>query len=496
MRKINRREFLGQASCAGLGYLTFMNTLINLKAMNSAAISNSAVAGCNDYKAIVCILLAGGNDSYNMLMPYNNSHYNEYVTARKGVYGSGAGLAIAKNAQYDNGTLIPGTGLSLGQLNYSRMESGVNRTWAVHPMMTKVRDLFNDGKLAFLSNIGTLIQPTTKTTYQNGQALPIGLFSHADQIQQWQTGIPSIRSPYGWGGKMAEMMSDCNSNQSISMNVSLSGSNIFQTGNSTVEYAIDGNYGAVGIDGYSPEPTYLAQEVYTEAINSLIGEDYKDIFQKTYMDVVRNARDGFLEFDEAIQQSITFDASDFPDSSIGASLEMIANTIDVRNILGFKRQIFFITVGGWDHHDDVMPNQHAMLGMISDALGSFQDAMGPGGVNMENNVVTMLISEFGRTLASNGNGSDHAWGGNTMVMGGPNLINGGTIYGDYPSLASGSEFEVGLGRFIPTLSTDEYFAEVAKWFGVPNSDLTMLFPNLGNFYDPFSNNMPIGFLNA
>lgn len=496
-KTMDRRGFLGEASCAGLGYLTFMNTLLNLKAINASAISNSNVGGdVNDYKAIVCILLAGGNDSFNMLMPYNTSHYNEYVAARQGLFvdsNAPAGLAIDKAAQYDgNNNLVVGTGLNLGHLNgYSQGA----RQWAVHPRMDRVKGLFQDGRLAFLSNIGTLTNPTTKSQYDLKQGLPIGLYSHSDQIQQWQTGIPNERGAKGWAGKMADMIGDCNANQNISMNVSLSGSNIFQTGNTTIEYAIDPYQGAVGIDGYNPDPMYLVENIRKEALDSMMGGHYQDIFKKTYMDVVRDAHDGFLEFDAALQNSIMFQANEFPDTSIGMSLEMIARTIDVRNTLGFDRQVFFITVGGWDHHDEVMNNQHAMLNMVSEALGSFQDAMGPSKVDMEDNVVTMMISEFGRTLNSNGNGSDHAWGGNTLVMGGPNLMNGGQIYGDYPSLAQGGPQEVGLGRFIPTLSTDEYFAEVAKWFGVPDSELTTLFPNLGNFYDPFSSAPPIGFLN-
>jgi uncharacterized protein (DUF1501 family) len=493
-KDISRRKFLGQASCAGLGYLTFANSLLNLKAINSAAIANAAVSDFNDYKAIVCILLAGGNDSFNMLMPYDNPSHAEYVTARSGLYTNG-GLAI------------PQSDLSNTILSYTA--NGKN--WAVHPSMTRVHELFNNGRLAFLANTGTLVQPTTKSQYQNDQGLPLGLFSHSDQIQQWQTGIPDERGAKGWAGKMADLIGDCNGNQNISMNISMSGSNIWQTGDHTIEYALDPYQGAVGIDGYDPTPDYLEETVRTAAIDSLLGQYYQDIFKKTFNNVVKDARDGFIEFDAALQNAITFPADVFPDSYLGASLEMITRTIDIRDTLDFKRQVFFITVGGWDHHDEVINNQLGMLGMVSDALGRFQDALGTSfnyidgngqtqnhqGINVENDVLTMMISEFGRTLTSNGNGSDHAWGGNTLVMGGPNLMNGGTIFGSYPSLDLGSNnaIELGLGRFIPTLSTDEYFAEVAKWFGVPSTDLGILFPNLGNFYDPNSSSLPIGFLN-
>jgi len=498
-KKLGRRGFLGQASCAGLGYLTFMNSLLNLKAINAAAISDSAVYDSfGDYKAIVCILLAGGNDSFNMLLPYGTTEHAEYVSARSGLYTN------------DNpGLAIPRGELSATTLNGTHQ----SKQFAVHPSMARVRQLYNQGKVAFLANTGTLLHPnTTKAQYENNQGMPIGLFSHADQIQQWQTGIPDQRSAKGWGGKMADLISDCNGNKNISMNISLSGSNIWQTGDKTVEYAIDPYRGAVGIDGYDPQAMYLSDLVRREAIDSLIGHQYKGLFEKTYMDVVHNARDGFLEFNEAFQNAITFPEDVFPDSYLGASLEMVARTISIRNQLNFKRQVFFVTVGGWDHHDDVVENQEGMLGMVSEALGRFQDSLGQNfnytdmngqtqshaGINVEDNVLTMMISEFGRTLTSNGNGSDHAWGGNTLVMGGQNVLNGGQIYGAYPSLnLNGSNpIELGLGRFIPTTSTDEYFAEVSRWFGVPNSDLTTLFPNLGSFYDPFSSSLPIGFLNT
>ncbi len=497
--RASRRDFMGQASCAGLGYLTFMNTFLNLKAMNSAAMANSAVAdNFNDYKAIVCILLAGGNDSFNTLIPYDTTSHNQYVTSRSGLYTNATpGLAIPRNQ------------LTNRVLNFS--QSG--KQWAVHPSMPRLHQLFNDQKAAFLANIGTLLHPnTTKAQYNNNANLPLGLFSHSDQIQQWQSGIPNERSAKGWAGKISDLIGSMNPNQNISMNISLSGSNVFQTGDTAVEYAIDPFRGAVGIEGYDPEAMYLNQVVRTQAIDSLLGVHYQDIFKRTFMDVVRSARDGFLEFDEALDQSISFHPDAFPSSYLGSALQMVARTISVRNILNFKRQVYFITVGGWDHHDEVINNQQAMLGMVDSALGRFQDAMGPNftfqdstgtnrnqtGVNVENSVLTMLITEFGRTLPSNGNGSDHGWGGNTFVLGGTNLINGRTIFGQYPALNTDNSnpLEVGLGRLIPTLSTDEYFAEIAKWFGVPSSDLTMLFPNLGQFYNPLSNNYPIGFIKS
>lgn len=289
------------------------------------------------------------------------------------------------------------------------------------------------------------------------------------------------------------------------MNISLAGSNIFQNGDATVEYAVDPYYGAVGIDGYNPETVYLTEQIRTQAVDSLLGQTYQDIFEKTFVNVIRNARDGYVQFDAAMQNALTFANGAFPDSYLGASLEMIARTISVRDVLGFKRQVFFIVVGGWDHHDGLLANQQAMLGMVSDALFSFQESLkaqfGPSnqyiGVNVENKVLTMMISEFGRTLRPNQDGTDHAWGGNTLVMGGQNLIDGGKVFGSFPSMVLGNQNPLELdssGRFIPTLSTDEYFGEIAQWFGVPSTDMSVIFPNIGNFYNPLTNSHPIGFI--
>ena len=481
----SRRRFLGQASCAGLGYLTFVNQLLNLKAMGAAAMANSDVNDSDDYKAIVCILLAGGNDSFNMLMPYDTSSHSEYVTARSGLYTN----------EDEPGLAIPRSELANTVLN----TTVGGKQWAVHPSMTGIQSLYNSGRAAFLTNVGTLVKPTTRAQYENDVDNPLGLFSHADQIQQWQTGLPHERSAKGWGGKIADMISSCNSNDKISMNVSLSGNNIFQSGKTTIEYAIDPYRGAVGIDGFDPASDWMVRVASTKAIDNMLTDRYEDIFKRTYVNTAKNALDGYLQFTDAFQNAVEFPDGTFPDSYFGSSMEMIARTISIREALGFKRQIYFVTVGGWDHHDEVIDNQQNMLGMVSGAIASFQNALGTMTGDIENKVLTMFISEFGRTLRSNGNGSDHAWGGNTMVFGGSNLLNGGQMYGSYPSLALGESnpLELGLGRFIPTLATDLYYAEVAKWFGVPDgpNQLGSIFPNLGNF-DYLGGNKPVGFLSG
>ena len=465
--KYNRRRFLGTASCAAIGSTTFFSTLFNLGMANEAAgrTAKSSLNPSNDYKALVCILLAGGNDSFNMLVPTSNTAYNAYSTTR-------SNQALAQNSLLGL-THLAGGMPSLG----------------VHPSMPEVQSMYNSGRLAFISNVGTLVEPTTKTQFENGGVtLPLGLFSHADQIQQWQTSVPQTRSSSGWGGRMADILQSMNNNQNISMNISLSGRNFFQSGNQSSEYTINPTgTGSIGIEGYNGED--MIDMIRTTAVDNLLEDQYVDIFKKTYADVTRNAQSSHQQFSSAIG-GVNLSAT-FSTSRLSQSMQMVAKTIAARNTLDVCRQTFFITFGGWDHHDELLNNQAGMLTVVSKALNEFNNAMNELG--MADNVTTFTISDFARTLTSNGNGTDHAWGGNVMVMGGK--VNGGRIYGEYPSLALNSNLDVGNGVLIPTLSTDEYFAELAQWYGVSNTDINNIFPNLMNFYSA-NGQPPIGFMSA
>lgn len=464
---ISRRKFLGQASCAALGYSTLMSSLVSLKAINAAAFANSTVSAGDDYKALVCFMQSGGNDSFQMLLARSLAEYNEYATTR-------SNLAIPLNE------ILP--------INPVTSDG---RDFGVHPAMSQVQQLFNDRKLAFISNIGTLISPTTPADYYSYQGLPLGLYSHADQIQQWQTGLPHERASKGWGGKVADLIHDMNINQDISMNVSLAGTNVFQTGESTIEYALDPYNGSIGIYGYGTTDMYDVFNIQrTRAIDNMLDAEYQDMFRKTYVDVIRRSKDANQTFQSALE-AVPELQTQFTDNYVSQSFHMVARTIAARQALGMKRQIFFIDFGGWDHHDEVLQNQLEMLGIVSTALGEFNAALEE--LSVSECVTTFTMSEFSRTLTSNGNGTDHAWGSNVMVMGGN--VRGGEIYGDFPSIATNGPRVVSDGVLIPTTSTDEYFAEMAMWFGVPKSDLAAIFPNLGNFYDIGSPNNPIGFIN-
>ena len=471
---LNRRQFLGQASCAAVGSSSLFSTLLNLRMTGSAAAeallpshSASLLAPNDDYKALVCIFLAGGNDSFNMLVPRDNSHYNEYAAIR-------ADLALPQ------GDLLPIT-----QVN------GDGREYGIHPSMPEVAQLFNNGRLIFVPNVGTLVEPTTKAGIESGLAnLPLGLYSHSDQIMHWQTSVPDKRTGFGWGGRTADLLHAVNDDDTISMNISLAGTNLFQTGTNITEYSIV-PWGDGAIQVYGHDDIWWSRHVLQNAaIESMLDLAYQNLFEQTFADSTRSAIDGSNLFASAIANVSPF-VTQFAENELSESLAMVAKTIAARQTLGFRRQTFFVMFGGWDHHDEVLDSQMAMLSVVSKAMKEFDDAMTELGI--QNQVTTFTASDFGRTLTSNGQGSDHAWGGNHMVMGG---VNGRKIYGDYPSLYEDNPLDTGRGRLIPTTSCDEYFAELALWFGVTPGELTTVFPNIGRFYDPISGSrMPIGFLN-
>jgi len=455
---VSRRQFLGQASCAAVGSTSLFSTLLNLAMTGRAA----AAIPSSEYKALVCLFLAGGNDSFNMLAPLETDEYQAYKDLR-------GNLALDGSTPELTPLPISDTG---------------GRAFGIHPSMPGIRDLYNSGDLAFVANTGTLITPTTLQMVNDQTNLPLGLYSHKDQIQHWQTALPQYRSGKGWGGRTADLLHTLNDSQQVSMNVSLSGSNFYQSGNTIVPYAITSN-GSVQLDGYGgTSPQDIAR---TAAIDSMVDLEYANLFEKTYINKTKAAKDS-AEFFQSSTDAISL-STIFPETSLGDDLKMVAKTIAAHSALGARRQTFFVQVGGWDHHADLMTKQPAMLAMVSEAVKAFRDALVE--ISMLQRVTLFQASDFGRTLTSNTKGTDHAWGGNYFVMGGD--VQGGEVYGTYPNLADLSTIDTGRGRLIPATSVDEYSAEMARWFGVTGSDIDTVFPNIGNFPNG-TNARPIGFL--
>ena len=464
---LSRRRFLGQASCAAISSLPVLSTLLNLKLAGTIA----AAVPTSEYRAVVCLFLNGGNDSFNMLAPRgNDGGYAEYAAVRQD-------LALPQ------ASLLP-----INPLGYSGPQLGV------HPGMPELQSLFENGRAAFVANVGTLIEPITKAQYLAGSIpVPLGLFSHSDQIEQWQTSMPNQRSGIGWGGRAADLLHSLNSTQTVSMNVSLAGNNVFQTGSDIFEYAI-ADTGATALAGYEKQWNIYQEtaQARSAAVDGMLARQYTNILQRSLARSERSAMDAYDLFTAATSAALpagaTFATSGSP--ALVKQMQMIVKTIAGRTALGATRQTFFASLGGWDHHDEVVNNQAAMLPIVSQAIGGFYNALVALGI--QNNVTLFLASDFGRTLSSNGQGSDHAWGGNVFVVGG--AVNGKRIHGAYPALYDNSPADVGRGRLIPTTSVDAYFGELALWLGVPKSSLPLVIPNIAAFHNLASAANPIGFL--
>jgi uncharacterized protein (DUF1501 family) len=469
--EIPRRDVFKLAGgCAALTNTSLLSTLFSLSATNAAVAANDL----SGYKALVCVFLYGGNDSFNMLTPTDATERADYLSARGGVYGVNAG-ALG----------LPEDGL------HAITDTTTGRTFGMHPAMGDLNQLYQDGNLTFLCNVGSLVEPTTMADYQARSNLPLGLFSHSDLQRHWMTSVPQTRSQVtGWAGRLADMITDSvNSNPSISMNIALNSVNMMQTGGSVVPYIVTSS-GASEVNWYGE--TWTQARIYTQLTDDVLSRSYGNLVEKTFADANRNALDAAISFNEAANSVSLNTSFRSDDNRLSSQLEMVAKTIGARESLGQSRQIFFVNLGGWDNHDELIDNQQENLTRVSEALADFYAALTELGV--QNDVVTFTASDFARTLNSNGRGSDHAWGGNQIIMGGS--VNGNKLHGTYPmSLAPGNELDLGRGRLLPTTSVDEMWCELAMWYGLENDNqMENVLPNIRNFVSSGQSSYPIGFL--
>ncbi|MFK8113357.1 MAG: DUF1501 domain-containing protein [Rubripirellula sp.] len=479
IRPSRRAVIKAAVGCGAMSSVSMASTFLSLQASRAMAESNNP----NDFKTLVCVFLNGGNDSFNMLAP-TGGEYADYSTARGGV--NNGGIAIPEN--------------QLLSIN-----GPAGRTFGLHPDLESdltdansassgngVHGLFNSDRLSFVANIGSLVQPTSNTTYRAQSNLPLGLFSHADLQRHWMSGVPQDRAQLkGWGGKMADIVRDCNDPSSISMNISLSGVNIFQTGSDVTPYSIATN-GATPINNYFADlsaTNNARYRAFSQIQTDLLGETYRNLMSQTLADTHKISLDAAIQFNNVV--NVVQLATPFDTDGLSQRLKKVAQVIGARTALGQRRQVFFVQLGGFDNHANLIADHSSNMTVLSRALSSFYEATEE--LNMANDVVTFTASDFSRTLSSNGQGSDHAWGGNHIIMGGP--INGGQILGDYPTSlvnpvdSTGETINVGRGRLIPTTSVDQYVSEIASWFGVPASQLVDVMPNLPNFSDAPALNM-------
>ncbi len=450
-----RRRFMKAAAAGGVAY-AFGRTPGTVYAQTVG------VGGFADYKALVCVFLFGGNDSWNMVVPTSTAEYNAYYASRSG--GTASDLAIPQSSLWPINLAVPDPN---------------GWTYGFHPSMASMQSLFNSGQCAVVANVGPLIQPTTKTQYQQQSVqLPPQLFSHNDQQDQWHTlrGRQLLKS--GWGGRVADVLAAQLGGQQLALNVSLAGQTLFQAGEQAIPYVM-GSAGATTFQGFGTSAVTAGRRAAFEAIANA---SYGDVYQRGFAAVQKRAVQYADTVNTAIMGAASFSANSLPDTGVTLSplatqLRTVAKMIRQRSMLSMSRQIFFVSTGGFDSHDNQNTDQPNLLGNVSDSLKRFYDAMVE--IGMQNFVTSYTHSDFGRTLTSNGDGSDHAWGGVQLVVGG--AVHGQRIYGQYPLLQIGSVQDVGGGRFIPTTSADQYAATLARWFGVGTTDLSKVAPNIGNF---------------
>jgi len=450
---LNRRAFLRQACCAAVGTTGILSAMSQLKLIGALAADGSDVrraAADSDYKALVCLFLNGGNDGNNVLIPYDLSSYNAYATER-------GGIAIPR------ANLLP-----VGLRTYAD-----GRSYALNGDLAEIKALYDQRKIAFLANVGTLVKPTTLAEYNAGTALPLQLYSHLDQTTQWQSSLPDnpiFRT--GWGGRMADLVESMNGNHQISMSISLGGANYFQVGDAVAPYVV--NPGSAELmTGYNANG--LSANRYA-AIKRLLGAKYENILGSSFASVTKSAVDDSEYLSVALKSAPTL-STVFPTYYPAPLLQMVAKMISIAPTIGLKRQVFFVNLGGYDVHAVQATAHSVLLKGLSAAMGAFYNATVELGV--ANQVTTFTASDFGRTYNPNADGTDHAWGNLQWVMGG--AVSGGDMYGKMPSLKVGASDDTGRGRWIPTTSVDEYNATLARWFGVSDANLPVVLPNIGRF---------------
>ena len=447
MKKMNRRDFLRTSSAAAAA-ATFAHT-------PGLAWSQGVgtTAPFPDYKALVCVFMFGGNDSFNMVVPNTTAEYNAYAASRQN-------LAVLQQ------DLLP--------INPLSMTPGSN-PFGVHPSMPGLQSLFENGNAAVVANVGPLVEPTTKNDYLGGSvSVPTQLFSHNDQQDQWFSLKGASTSGSGWAGRIADLIRQSVTDQQMATNASLFGTTLWQAADETIAYVM-GPGGPLPFEGFSNDPNDILFDQKL-AFQRIVEAQYSSIYERGFAEIQQRAIAAADTVSAAIANAPVLNTV-FPAGQLGAQLETVAKLIGNRDALQMQRQIFFVAAGGFDSHDNQNQDQPGLLGGISDAIQAFYDATVE--LNVADSVTTFTQSDFGRTLTSNGDGTDHAWGGNQIVVGGG--VQGRDFYGTYPLLQIGGDDDVGGGRMIPTTSADQFAATLAKWFGVPDADLDIVAPHIDNF---------------
>jgi uncharacterized protein (DUF1501 family) len=457
-KNLSRRAMLqaltGAAMVTGTSFGTTLSSFMTASAQTAG-----------DYKALVCLYLFGGNDHSNTVLPREGAAYQSYRSARPA-------LAL------DSATLLP---ISPGG-GYSGPALGL------HPSLTNIQGMFAGGRAAILANVGPLAYPLTLAQYEaRSVATPFQLFSHSDQDSAWQTGIPDGPSRTGWLGRMSDFVRPTfNPNGILSPNISVAGNAVILSGLETIQYQMSSR-GPMAIEALSDDQGLNYSQIAQTQYRAMVTGARSHLMENGYNAVVARADRIAREAGGLIAATPTFETVFAEGNSLGSQLRMVARTIAARTGLQQSRQIFFVSAGGWDFHDNLLEDQAERLRFIDTAIGNFFTALQQ--INIADRVTLFTASDFGRGLQSNGRGSDHGWGGHHFILGG--AVRGGRIYGTWPSYELGGPEDVGQGRLLPGVSVDQYAATLARWFGLSSFELNTVLPNLGRF-----SNQDLGFMNT
>ena len=442
----NRREFLLRA-----GALTAGGLASRLAPISRLGLANGATAqAASDYKALVCVFLYGGVDGNNLVVPIDSATYAQYAAVR----------TVASGVNLTQSELLP-------------IQPGGTGPYGLHPELSDIHPLFAAGKLAILANVGPLNEPTTKANYF--AARPANLFSHSDQQNQWQSSVSSGESGTGWGGRVADAVAS--QNASFPVVTSTAGTTLFMSGKSSTPLTIP-TTGGLALSGFNGG---AAANARLAAMQAILAADREN----TYVNAAAGITTQALSLSRVVNPILTATNSSVQahfagqSSSISQQLLQVAKLIEARGQTGARRQVFFVSLGGFDTHSNELATLTTLLGQLSPALRSFYDATVQLGV--ASNVTTFTLSDFGRTFQpASGAGTDHAWGTHPFILGG--AVRGAAMYGRYPTLArAGPDDADTSGRWIPTTSVEQYGATLARWFGVSEPALATIFPNLSRY---------------
>lgn len=454
----SRRDFI---KALGVGSLA----TTALTAMPSTFTAHAA--DTTDYKALVCVFLFGGLDCHDLILPFDQASYDQYAQLR-------SSLLAQQGTGRRRDSLLP-----LSPTSSSALQG---RQVALPPEMPNLEGLFREGKAAIVGNVGPLIEPVTRASFESGAVrLPPRLFSHNDQQAVWQANQPE-GAQFGWGGLFADAILASGANASLPQFTTITTEEVgpFLTGRNAVPYRVSAA-GAARInlledyyEGVSGERADLLEAVR----NQLAARSYRGnhLLERDMAAALASGLETNEAYDSALQQSIALPTT-LPATPLGAQLRAVVETINARDQLFASRQIFFVGLGGFDTHSGQAQNLPKLLSQIDGALAGFQGAM--KALGLARDVTLFTASDFGRTLAVNGDGTDHGWGGHQIVLGG--AVKGGEIYGSIPPPTLGHEADSGGGRLIPSVAVDSYAAELGRWFGLTESELSAALPGLGNF---------------